>query len=189
MVERIVDAARDVLVQDGYDAFTTNRVADRADVSPGSLYQYFPDKAALVDEVTTRYVDVMSEAVVAALVDHVHDDSSAMGRATAEALLGALEQDAALLRVVWEELPASRHLDDRLGLEQRVRDVLRAYLGGRLRAGRQHRDPARTAWLIVLAVEHIAVRFVLDADPPATREELVDDLVTISLALLEPVRT
>ena len=48
MVERIVEAARVVLVRDGYEAFTTNRVADEAEVSPGSLYQYLPDKSALV---------------------------------------------------------------------------------------------------------------------------------------------
>ncbi|GAA3542365.1 TetR family transcriptional regulator [Aeromicrobium flavum] len=182
MVDRIVDAARDVLVADGYDRLTTNRVADRAGVSPGSLYQYFPDKASIVEEVTARYVDRLAEDVVAALVDHVHEDPQAMARTTAVALLSALERDATLLRVVWQELPASRHLDDRLGLERRVRDVLRAYLGGRMPAGDRRRDPARASWLIVLAVESLAVRFVLDDDPPLTRDQLVEDLVALGLA-------
>lgn len=184
MVDRIVAAAREVLVADGYDRLTTNRVADRAGVSPGSLYQYFPDKASIVEEVTERYVDRLADDVVAALVDHVHDEPTAMARATAEALLSALERDPTLLRVVWQELPVAHHLDDRLGLERRVRDVLRAYLGGRLPADRRRRDPARASWLIVLAVESLAVRFVLDDDPPLTREEFVDDLVALGLAWL-----
>ncbi|MBC9226104.1 TetR family transcriptional regulator [Aeromicrobium sp. 636] len=184
MVDAIVDAARDVLVADGYERLTTNRVADRAGVSPGSLYQYFPDKAAIVEEVTSRYVDRLAEDVVAALVDHVHDEPAAMARATAEALLTALQRDPTLLRVVWQELPASRHLDDRLGLERRVRDLLRAYLGGRLPAHGRQRDPARSSWLIVLAVESLTVRFVLDEDPPLTREEFVDDLVALGMACL-----
>ncbi|MCD9155186.1 TetR/AcrR family transcriptional regulator [Aeromicrobium duanguangcaii] len=184
MVDGIVDAARDVLVADGYERLTTNRVADRAGVSPGSLYQYFPDKAAIVEEVTSRYVDRLAEDVVAALVDHVHDEPEAMARATAEALLTALQRDPTLLRVVWQDLPAARHLDDRLGLERRVRDVLRAYLGGRLSAQDRRRDPARASWLIVLAVESLAVRFVLDEDPPLTREEFVDDLVALGIAWL-----
>lgn len=182
MVDRIVEAARHVLVADGHERLTTNRVADRAGVSPGSLYQYFPDKASIVEEVTARYVDQLAEDVVAALVDHVHEDPEAMARTTAEALLAALERDATLLRVVWQELPVSRHLDDRLGLERRVRDVLRAYLGGRRSADEQRRDPARSSWLIVLAVESLAVRFVLDDDPPLTRDELVEDLVALGLA-------
>lgn len=184
MVDRIVAAARDVLVADGYDRLTTNRVADRAGVSPGSLYQYFPDKVAIVEEVTARYVDRLAEDVVAALVDHVHDDPTAMARTTAEALLTALERDPTLLRVVWQELPASRHLDDRLGLERRVRDVLRAYLGGRLPSEGRRRDPAHASWLIVLAVESLAVRFVLDDDPPMSREQFADDLVALGLAWL-----
>lgn len=184
MVDRIVAAARDVLVADGYDRLTTNRVADRAGISPGSLYQYFPDKSAIVEEVTARYVDRLAEDVVAALVDHVTDEPAAMARTTAEALLTALERDPTLLRVVWEELPASRHLDDRLGLERRVRDVLRAYLGGRLQAQGGRRDPARSSWLVVLAVETLTVRFVLDDDPPLTRDELVEDLVALGLACL-----
>ncbi len=182
MVDRIVEAAREVLVVDGYDRLTTNRVADRAGVSPGSLYQYFPDKGAIVEEVTARYVDRLAEDVVAALVDHVHDEPEQMARTTAEALLSALERDPTLLRVVWQELPLAHHLDDRLGLERRVRDVLRAYLGGRTPAAERQRDPARTSWLVVLAVESLAVRFVLDDDAPLTREELVDDLVDLGLA-------
>lgn len=184
MVDRIVEAAREVLVTDGYDRLTTNRVADRAGVSPGSLYQYFPDKATIVEEVSERYVGRLAEDVVAALVDHVHDDPGAMARATAEALLTALERDPTLLRVVWEELPVARHLDDRLGLERRVRDVLRAYLGGRLPATQRRRDPAHASWLIVLAVESLAVRFVLDEDPPMTREQFVEDLAALGLAWL-----
>lgn len=184
MVERILAATREVLVADGYEHLTTNRVAARASISPGSLYQYFPDKSALVEEVTSRYVDRLAEDVVAALVDHVHDDPTAMARATAEALLTALERDRTLLRIVWQELPVARHLDDRLGLERRVRDVLQAYLGGRLPAGARRRDPARTSWLIVLAVETLAVRFVLDESPPLTREEFVDDLVAMATAWL-----
>lgn len=184
MVDRIVEAAREVLVTDGYERLTTNRVADRADVSPGSLYQYFPDKTAIVEEVTARYVDGLAEDVVAALVDHVHEDPEAMARTTAQALLTALEKDATLLRVVWQELPISRHLDDRLGLERRVRDVLRAYIGGRLPPQARRRDPARASWLIVLAVESLAVRFVLDDDAPLTRDELVEDLVALGMAWL-----
>ena len=47
-VEAIIEASAQVLETDGYDALTTSRVAERAGVSIGTLYQYFPDKSAVV---------------------------------------------------------------------------------------------------------------------------------------------
>jgi AcrR family transcriptional regulator len=47
-VDIILKATARVLLEDGYDAFTTKRVAQVAGVSIGSLYQYFPNKQALL---------------------------------------------------------------------------------------------------------------------------------------------
>lgn len=48
LVAAILDAAVQVLEKDGSQRFTTARVAERAGVSVGSLYQYFPNKAAIL---------------------------------------------------------------------------------------------------------------------------------------------
>ena len=56
-VEAIVDAGARVLAEDGWAAFTTNRVAERAGASIGSLYQYFPDKLSLVEAIRRRHLD------------------------------------------------------------------------------------------------------------------------------------
>lgn len=48
LVTAILDAAVQVLVKEGAQRFTTARVAERAGVSVGSLYQYFPNKAAIL---------------------------------------------------------------------------------------------------------------------------------------------
>ena len=56
-VDAILGAARRLLVRGGREALSTNKVAERAGVSIGSLYQYFPDKEAILAELGRRHVD------------------------------------------------------------------------------------------------------------------------------------
>lgn len=177
MVDRIVAAGRAVLVKDGYDAFSTNRVAAAAGVSPGSVYQYFPDKAAIVDVVVDRYWDDVAERVAASLADRIGNVGPAMVRDTADALLEALEGDPALLRVVAEELPISRNRDRLTVLERRVRDLVSTYLTARPETSSRPEPPV-TAWVVVIALEQLAVRWVLD-QPPVDREQLLDEIVAL----------
>src|SRR5262245_21790233 len=50
-VEAILGATAQVLEGIGFDAATTNRIAERAGVSIGSLYQYFPNKEAIAGKI------------------------------------------------------------------------------------------------------------------------------------------
>ncbi|MCG8592466.1 MAG: TetR/AcrR family transcriptional regulator [Proteobacteria bacterium] len=52
----ILEATARVLVEEGEECTTTNRVAKRAGVSIGSLYQYFPNKQALVRALFERHL-------------------------------------------------------------------------------------------------------------------------------------
>lgn len=56
-VETLLDAAEEVFEEVGFDAATTNLVAERAEVPVGSLYRWFPDKSALAEALTDRYLD------------------------------------------------------------------------------------------------------------------------------------
>ena len=56
-VERILDAATRIFHEQGYAGATTNDVADEAGVSVGSLYQYFPNKDALLVALTRRHIE------------------------------------------------------------------------------------------------------------------------------------
>ena len=64
-VERILDAAARIFHEQGYAGATTNDIADEADVSVGSLYQYFPNKDALLVALTKRHI----ESATAGLAD------------------------------------------------------------------------------------------------------------------------
>jgi AcrR family transcriptional regulator len=66
-VEVIIRATAQILSREGAERLTTNRVAERAGVSVGSLYQYFPDKAALVAEVRRRFDDTFRQRLIGAV--------------------------------------------------------------------------------------------------------------------------
>ena len=55
-MESILDAAEQLVAAVGYDEMTTNAVAARAGISPGSLYQFFGNKAELLTGLLDRYV-------------------------------------------------------------------------------------------------------------------------------------
>ena len=58
-VQAIVEAAARILERDGLGEFTTNAVAERAGVSIGSLYQYFPGKEALIGALIVRETSLL----------------------------------------------------------------------------------------------------------------------------------
>src|SRR5712692_1214904 len=73
-VEEILQAAGVLFAERGYDKVTTNMIAARAGVSPGSLYQFFPNKEAIAQAYATEaivqlhraYDTILSPAVIAA---------------------------------------------------------------------------------------------------------------------------
>ncbi|MCA9583424.1 MAG: TetR/AcrR family transcriptional regulator, partial [Myxococcales bacterium] len=88
LVDAIVEATTRVLPDRGLDQTTTNQIAEVAGVSIGSLYQYFPNKDAILahliekdltaqEEAFRKIVedkrDLSLEGVVAAIVEHATD--------------------------------------------------------------------------------------------------------------------
>jgi AcrR family transcriptional regulator len=65
-VEAITEATIQVLLSHGTDRLTTTRVAERAGVSVGTLYQYYPNKHSLMCALLERKHDSVSAAIEAA---------------------------------------------------------------------------------------------------------------------------
>jgi AcrR family transcriptional regulator len=62
-VENIVTATAHILEKDGFEKISTNRIAERAGVSIGSLYQYFPTKESIFSFMMERYVKSQTELI------------------------------------------------------------------------------------------------------------------------------
>ena len=76
-VERMLESCAQLIDEVGYDGVTTTLIAERAGVAVGSLYQFFPDKRAVVQALTTRnldrYMDVISMRLAEVTLEHWWD--------------------------------------------------------------------------------------------------------------------
>jgi AcrR family transcriptional regulator len=72
-VQRMLDACAEILDEDGYDGLTTTRIAQRAEVAIGSVYQFFPDKRAVAQALALRNLDRFGERVSRRLAEDDFD--------------------------------------------------------------------------------------------------------------------
>lgn len=181
MVERIVGAGARVLEESGYQDASTNRIAREAGVSPGSLYQYFPDKDAIVSEITLRLVDDFASTITPMVRAAAMERPPTAIRLVLGAVLDALQQHAALLRALVDRVPAIEQREALQPVRRRLADVVYHSLASNAEALR-HKDLERTTWTIVELTQHLLVRYVLDA-PPIDREDFIADVSQIVLDL------
>lgn len=189
-VDAVVEAAVRVLLAEGYARLTTRRVAEVAGVSVGSLYQYFPNRAALVAEVIRRKVEAGVSAMERAAAEA--EAAPRPGPATAGAPI------AAALRALAEEkqrglaLAAAlrgplAELDGRRALAEGARRVEALFAGVLARHLGRPLDPAegRRLALAVAALEG-AVAALAERDPAGLGEPgLGDALARMALAALD----
>lgn len=93
-VEAILQATIQVLLQVGKERLTTTRVASRAGVSVGTLYQYFPNKSALLQAALKRHLFAVAEAVEFACREHEGKTPREMATALITAFLQAKLRNA-----------------------------------------------------------------------------------------------
>jgi AcrR family transcriptional regulator len=92
-VDAILEATVQVLLEAGKERLTTTRVASRAGVSVGTLYQYFPNKSALLQAALKRHMDGVAEAVERVCREQIGNSLADMGKALVDAFLRAKMND------------------------------------------------------------------------------------------------
>ncbi|PWR22432.1 TetR/AcrR family transcriptional regulator [Zavarzinia compransoris] len=104
-VTAVVDAAAQLLAEQGYARLTTNHIAERAGVSIGSIYQYFPGKEAIVALVVEQVVDGVLADFGRGLLGGPVDDGH-----LARVIYEAIDRRAGLIRTLYYEVPFVRDL-------------------------------------------------------------------------------
>ncbi len=149
-VDAVFQASIQVLLADGLQSLTTTRVAERAGVSVGTLYQYFPNKHAPLYAVLEQHLTRVSLAVGAAALSVHGQPLASMVAAVVEAFVRAKTahvDEARALYAVASELDTAELVKD---VAQRGRDVLAALL--ETAPGVRFEAPALTAFMLVGAM-------------------------------------
>jgi AcrR family transcriptional regulator len=127
-VEAILQATARILTKEGYDALTTNRVAETAGVSIGSLYQYFPNKEALIAALSKRHMDDLEATLESAEAMVGQTSFAEIVRALIGANVAAHLIDPLLHSALSDPLPPQGDQDWRLAFEARGKTRVRALL-------------------------------------------------------------
>ncbi len=184
-VEAILVAAAQVFRRQGYAATTTDRIAERAGVSVGSLYQYFPNKDAILVALTERHIDT-GFALVRELLVEALTDVPALGsllRRLVVAMVALHEHEPELHRVLFEEAPLPSSVRRQLRKRENefateVCALLQAHPEVRMR------DPKVTAYVLVHTVDALVHNFILHPPEGIDAESLTDEMVRMLLGHL-----
>jgi len=111
-VNALLEATARILVREGFDKASTNRVAEVAGVSVGSLYQYFPSKEALVAALIDRHNQEVMQAVQGELAEAVNLPIEQAVRKLISVAVKAHRIDPKLHRVLAEQIPRVGKLEN-----------------------------------------------------------------------------
>jgi AcrR family transcriptional regulator len=182
-VDVIVDAAARVLVKGGYAAFTTNRVAETAGVSIGSLYQYFPNKEALLSELMRRHVEEIGAGVEEMATRSAHAPLSEIIRNAIEHSARAHLHDPELHQVLSEEVPRLGALDwETPFVERMVRHVRQAFEARRAEIAIADLDLA--TYIVTTAVDSLIHNAVVDRPGDLKSGALADEVTRMIVGYL-----
>jgi AcrR family transcriptional regulator len=127
-VEAILEATTHILVEEGYEKANTNRIAERAGISIGSLYQYFSNKESLLAALVEQHVTEMAELIETKL-DRLFDSPPEIAiPEIITAVVAAHAINPRLHQVLSEEIPCSERSPQMQQAEERVTALLRTYL-------------------------------------------------------------
>jgi AcrR family transcriptional regulator len=185
-VDALVEATARILIREGFDGASTNRIAEVAGVSVGSLYQYFPGKEALVAAVIDRHHQKVMQVVRAALAEVAAQPIERAVRKMIGTAIEAHRIDPKLHRILAEQIPRTGRLKHVEAFDREYYVLIRTYLEAHSDELRTV-DPGLAAFVCVTAIEALAHTAVLHRSDMLSDEAigtLVDEITRLVVRYL-----
>jgi AcrR family transcriptional regulator len=171
-VDAVITAAAQVLIERGYEGTTTAHVAERAGVSVGSLYQYFPNKEALIAVLIERHADEIVRIMQRTLSDPANATLEDGLRAIIRAATSAHHLDPTLHKILNEQVPRVGRLAKAMDSSRQITRLIERFLRAHASEMKPGLDPAVAAVVVETALEALSHKAVI-----ARRDLLADGLI------------
>jgi AcrR family transcriptional regulator len=168
-VQFVLDATTKLLARDGIDAVTTNRIADLAGVSVGSIYQYFPDKRAIFSALHERHAEETRQLIASTVAQHTTSSLGALVLSLMDGLIDAHAHDPVLHELLAREIPL------RAGRAPGLRLALHAVISDRAHELTSSRDVERTLFIVPNMMDTLAHEAVLARPPQLSLADAKDE--------------
>lgn len=181
-VEAVLDAVVRILKREGAKAVTTNRIAEVAGVSIGSVYQYFPDKSGIFIALHQRHIEQIDQLVERTLVENAAASFDKLIRAMVEAMVDAHLTDPELYEVLFQEVP--HRAEGTKDFTVRLHGAFRLAIAARAHELKPRRNVDKVVFVVIHMVESLSHGVVLRRPPGLSLADAKEEAVRAVLAYL-----
>ncbi|MEM9191217.1 MAG: TetR/AcrR family transcriptional regulator [Myxococcota bacterium] len=182
-VDAILEATEKVFVQEGYESANTNRVAEVAGVSIGSLYQYFPSKESLLSALAIHVKEEMVQDLSDELLNLSDAPIHEIPRGISSVIFAAYAERLDLMTVIAREAPSVDARRKMGRVHRQLVDVLKGFFEMR-KAELRLENPELTAYCLAFALEGALQNAILDRPDEAKSRTMEAEIVALTTGLL-----
>ena len=181
-VDAILDAVIRILKRERSGALTTNRIAEVAGVSIGSVYQYFPNKRAIFAALHQRHIDEIDRLIESTLVKHAASSLDQLVRAMVEAMIGAHTTDPELFELLQTQVP--HRTDGSRDFAGRLHGAFLLAISARAHDLKKKRDLEKVVFVVTHMVDALSHGAILRRPPHLSLDDAREESIRAILAYL-----
>lgn len=174
IVDAVVEAATELLAERGVARLTTNEIAERAGVSIGSLYRYFPDKETIVAEIDLRSRRHAGQRFIASMATFETDPVAALRQAV-ESFVLRNDTSPAVRRALMRDVPIAWVESNVAKVYEEAFDAAAAALC-KIRTDLSHEQAKRRVFVAIHAVQGVTTGSFLWQGEALSAEVTTDEI-------------
>ena len=177
--DAILLAAARILPEQGFAKSTTNKIAELAGVSIGSLYQYFPNKESLVTALLERHVNKHIKLVETKLGETEIGDIDPVLNLLIRPILEDVIAHRKLLRVISAQVFSDGGIEFVVSGRKKLVEIIQGLLEKNRQKLPESLRPLHASYLIVNGVSGLVEALIFDERPVEFQQELIDETILL----------